>query len=503
MDNGEVEVFTGIRVLHNTSRGPAKGGIRFDLAVNLDEVKALAAWMTWKCAVVNIPFGGAKGGLYVRTFGTSGGGVDNGTAATDYIQFSPGPSHILSTHTGSLTLEGWIYSSITNSGNTSPGTKHIIAHGDGNTGGKAWFARTADLEGGGSQNHYSAGGPNNILGPISPFGEQHLWQFATAVWDGTNWTIYRQRENDFWNNPTVAGPSGMTPDSAKYKIIPGTAPTASTLPWFIGGASDNTGANVTRGWQGWMDEVRISTVARDSNYVKLNFLTSRADTLASVTHPVSIGPSEVPNPGSYGAWSGHRNIVLNTSATGANVAGTVTNFPVQIRLGAAEGGIIAAANGGNSIRFSKADNPTALPYQIESWSSTAAAIWVRVDSVKGNNATQTIRMHYGNGAAASESNGAAVFDTTGNAFTGVWHMNGTDGEMDATGNAYAAVATGTVPAAMGNVGGARQFGGTSTYLTVANSAASKLSYSNTADFTLYAWIYDDSISTAGNVDANH
>ena len=63
MDNGEVEVFTGIRVLHNTSRGPAKGGIRFDMNVTLDEVKALAAWMTWKCAVVNIPFGGAKGGV--------------------------------------------------------------------------------------------------------------------------------------------------------------------------------------------------------------------------------------------------------------------------------------------------------------------------------------------------------------------------------------------------------------------------------------------------------
>ena len=62
-DNGEVEVFEGYRVLYNTSRGPAKGGIRFDLNVTLEEVKALAAWMTWKCAVVNIPFGGAKGGV--------------------------------------------------------------------------------------------------------------------------------------------------------------------------------------------------------------------------------------------------------------------------------------------------------------------------------------------------------------------------------------------------------------------------------------------------------
>ncbi len=63
MDNGEVEVFTGFRVLYNTLRGPAKGGIRFDPKVNLDEVTALAAWMTWKCAVVNIPFGGSKGGV--------------------------------------------------------------------------------------------------------------------------------------------------------------------------------------------------------------------------------------------------------------------------------------------------------------------------------------------------------------------------------------------------------------------------------------------------------
>ena len=63
LDSGEVEVFTGYRVLHNTARGPGKGGIRFDMQVTLDEVKALAAWMTWKCAVVNLPFGGSKGGV--------------------------------------------------------------------------------------------------------------------------------------------------------------------------------------------------------------------------------------------------------------------------------------------------------------------------------------------------------------------------------------------------------------------------------------------------------
>jgi len=62
-DDGNIEVFTGYRVQHNFSRGPCKGGIRFAPSVNLDEVRALAAWMTWKCSVVDIPFGGGKGGV--------------------------------------------------------------------------------------------------------------------------------------------------------------------------------------------------------------------------------------------------------------------------------------------------------------------------------------------------------------------------------------------------------------------------------------------------------
>jgi len=65
MDDGSIRVFEGYRVHHNTSRGPSKGGLRYHPAVTMDEVKALAMWMTWKCAVVSIPFGGAKGGVIV------------------------------------------------------------------------------------------------------------------------------------------------------------------------------------------------------------------------------------------------------------------------------------------------------------------------------------------------------------------------------------------------------------------------------------------------------
>ena len=67
MDDGHTEVFTGHRVQHNVARGPAKGGIRYSPLVNLSEIRALSMWMTWKCAVVNLPFGGAKGGVCCNT----------------------------------------------------------------------------------------------------------------------------------------------------------------------------------------------------------------------------------------------------------------------------------------------------------------------------------------------------------------------------------------------------------------------------------------------------
>ncbi len=76
MDDGSIRVFEGYRVIHSTILGPSKGGIRFDPNVNLDEVKALAAWMTWKCAVVDIPYGGAKGGVKCNPREMSAGEIE-------------------------------------------------------------------------------------------------------------------------------------------------------------------------------------------------------------------------------------------------------------------------------------------------------------------------------------------------------------------------------------------------------------------------------------------
>ena len=79
MDDGSIRVYEGYRVQHNIARGPAKGGIRYHPQVSLDEVKALASWMTWKCAVVNIPFGGGKGGVICDPKSMSQGEIERMT----------------------------------------------------------------------------------------------------------------------------------------------------------------------------------------------------------------------------------------------------------------------------------------------------------------------------------------------------------------------------------------------------------------------------------------
>src|SRR5262245_45006609 len=76
MDDGTIRIFSGYRVQHSIARGPAKGGIRFHPDVNVDEVKALAFWMTYKCAVVNVPFGGGKGGVIVNPKELSAGELE-------------------------------------------------------------------------------------------------------------------------------------------------------------------------------------------------------------------------------------------------------------------------------------------------------------------------------------------------------------------------------------------------------------------------------------------
>jgi hypothetical protein len=266
----------------------------------------------------------------------------------------------------------------------------------------------------------------------------------------------------------------------------------SSAPVFIG-RLDGASAN-QRYMRGILDEVRVSKVARSADWVKLEYETQRPTGGTAVT----IDSAKNPNAVSYAAWTGHRTIKLNTSATGANVPGTVTNFPVLIRLGAGESAILSAAKaGGADIRFSKSDDATPLAYQIESWGPSSAAIWVKVDSVKGNDAVQTIRLHYGNNAATAQSSGAAVFDTANN-FVSVWHMNGATDDTSATAYGYVATAIGTPGAGTGAVGPARLFNGTSQYFQALGTASSAMSFAAESSYTFSAWVRSDSVSATGS-----
>jgi hypothetical protein len=150
----------------------------------------------------------------------------------------------------------------------------------------------------------------------------------------------------------------------------------------------------------------------------------------------------------YTLWLHYKDITINTSATGYNIAGTVANFPYLVRLSAKSFAFSEALGNGQDIRFANATG-THLPYQIELWDSAGAdaAVWVRVDQILGNNATQYIRMHWGRAGAADSSNGPAVFN---NGFVGVWHLaepgNDNAGNYrDATANANHCRGTGMVP----------------------------------------------------------
>ncbi len=207
----------------------------------------------------------------------------------------------------------------------------------------------------------------------------------------------------------------------------------------------------------------------------------------------------------YTTWAQHQVITLNTTSSGANVPDNEYNFPVLIRLNSANfSGFSQAQLQGADIRFSKSDYSQHLSFQIERWVDKAgfadsAEIWVRVDTVLGNNASQSIVMHYGMTGVTSPSNGPAVFDTT-NGYQAVYHFNeGTNGNAnDATINNYTATATGAPTDTIGIIGRARYFNGSTMGFYAANteSPPSKVCFPSQGVYTLSAWVLSN--WTTGN-----
>ena len=201
----------------------------------------------------------------------------------------------------------------------------------------------------------------------------------------------------------------------------------------------------------------------------------------------------------YPSWSYAKQIKLNTTSTGAAVAGNVRGFPVLVRLSSGNFTFAQARADGSDLRFAKNDG-SPLNFEIETWdpANASAAIWVLIDTIFGNNGTQNIMMYWGasTSSAASISNSQAVFDTA-NGFQGVWHFSGPIGSaaLDATANGYNGAPRGkTLPvSAHGIIGNATGLNGAN-FFEMPGTASGPLNFPQHGIYSVSAWVNMDSLS---------
>jgi hypothetical protein len=199
----------------------------------------------------------------------------------------------------------------------------------------------------------------------------------------------------------------------------------------------------------------------------------------------------------YFGWHHQIHIALNTTASGADIAENVVNFPVLIRLNEANFDFTQAALRGTDIRFSGRNN-TPLPCEIERWDpeNRRAEIWVKMDTIFGNSSTQFITMYWGSPEGVPVTANRTVFDTA-NGFRMVWHLS--DDEVnpvaDATGNRITGTPSGMTSASIvdGIIGKARAFDGVSSFIGIAGSADGKLDFREGGPYTLSVWVYAETL----------
>jgi hypothetical protein len=205
-------------------------------------------------------------------------------------------------------------------------------------------------------------------------------------------------------------------------------------------------------------------------------------------------------------WRFARTLHLNTASSGAAVASDICNFPVLLRLNRQNFDFSQARSDGGDLRFTKA-NGTPLDFEIEGWDSASgtAEVWVRIDTVYGNNAAQSIRMYWGNPAALAAANPAAVFDTA-DGFQAVWHLNELTSSLnrDATANHFDGVPTDTAPVTVaGAIGNGKRFDGVSNGIKISKKGSAKLDFAAQGTYTVSAWANVNVLSSSDTGSTSH
>jgi hypothetical protein len=201
-------------------------------------------------------------------------------------------------------------------------------------------------------------------------------------------------------------------------------------------------------------------------------------------------------------WKYGCRLVLNTTPAGADVATDVYRFPVLVRLYSGNFDFSQAGADGKDLIFTGKGN-TVLPHEIERWNPVAklAEVWVRVDTIRGNDSTQSIAMYWGNADVAGVSADTAVFDTA-SGFQGVWHLGDGAGDSayDATVNRYHGVSSETARPSVdeGVIGKCRVFDGVADFISMPNTAEGNLNFPQSGNYTVCAWVYADTIDGASH-----
>ncbi|MBF0432747.1 MAG: DUF2341 domain-containing protein, partial [Fibrobacteria bacterium] len=289
----------------------------------------------------------------------------------------------------------------------------------------------------------------------------NTWYYVTATYDGINMRIYINGSEDV--NKAQAGSFTA---NAGFEI---------------------SRSSAARYLDGTIDEVHVSTVTHSADWIKLEYQNQRFD-----QQMVSFNDED------YAAnWDDSCKVFLNTMYSGADVSGDVANFPLLIRLNKSNFDFGDIYANGTSIRFSTSDG-FKLFYEIERWDDTEemGEIWVRIDTVYGDNSSQYIVMWWDNADMGDRSNPEEVFHIA-NGFRGVWHMDNNTTSQITGSTVYGHVGTkGSVdnPAEVdGIVGKSQDF--STDYITAPNNTA--LDFSNTEPITINAWVKHNNVSATG------
>jgi hypothetical protein len=226
------------------------------------------------------------------------------------------------------------------------------------------------------------------------------------------------------------------------------------------------------------------------------FRTVNTDTKRVVSNNVGVYSNDTTGIVDLNQWQYSRQLYFNTTIAGAATSGDVTNFPVLVRLTSKNFEFSKATNGGKDVRFSKSNN-VPLVYEIVQWDSAGATaeIWVKIDTIYGNDSSHYMIMYWGNQNTISVSSPEMVFDTS-DGFLGVWHLGNTnkDGFSDATYNHYVGTEGATAPASIeGMVGRACSFDGLGNGLVMRGTEKSPLNVPLEGSFTFSAWVKVDTV----------